>query len=158
MKQKTVTLPLLAVLAAATLTACGERRDETAARTDETTVAARADQAGRDASADANRAANNAGESMREAGRDVKDATVAAANTAGDKVQDAVITTSVNAELAKDKSLSATQINVDTSGGRVALRGTAPDQASRDRATLLASSVKGVVSVDNQLTVDASKS
>lgn len=154
MNQKTLTLPLLAVLAAATLTACGERRDEQAARTDDTTVAARADQAGREASADANRA----GESIKEAGRDVKDATVAAANTAGDKVQDAVITTSVNAELAKDKNLSAMKIDVDTSGGRVALRGTAPDQAARDRATLLASSVKGVVSVDNQLTVEPAKS
>jgi osmotically-inducible protein OsmY len=70
-------------------------------------------------------------------------------------VQDAVITTSVNAELAKDRSLSATKIDVDTDAGRVALRGSAPSQAARDRATLLASSVKGVVSVDNQLTVDA---
>src|SRR5262245_1361043 len=98
MQRKTMTLPVLAVMAAAALTACGERHDEQAARTNDSVVA-RADQAGRDAVRDTGNAAGRAGDSIKEAGRDVKDATVAAANTAGDKVQDAVITTSVNAEL-----------------------------------------------------------
>jgi hyperosmotically inducible periplasmic protein len=35
----------------------------------------------------------------------------------------------------------------------VALKGTAPTTAARDQATTLAQNVKGVVSVDNQLTV-----
>ena len=64
-------------------------------------------------------------------------------------------TTSINAELTKDASLSALKIDVDTSQGRVALRGTAPDAASRDRATVLAQRVDGVVSVENQLQVKA---
>ena len=68
-------------------------------------------------------------------------------------VQDAAITTSVNAELAKDDKLSALKINVDTRNGAVKLQGTAPDAVSRDRATRLAAGVKGVVSVDNQLMV-----
>lgn len=68
-------------------------------------------------------------------------------------VQDAAITTSVNAELAKDKQLSALKINVDTHNGAVKLAGTAPDQASRERAARLAAAVKGVTSVDNQLVV-----
>ena len=50
-------------------------------------------------------------------------------------------------------TLSALKINVDTTGGRVVLRGTAPDTASRERATVLASAVSGVVSVENALTV-----
>ena len=76
----------------------------------------------------------------------------------GDKVSDAVITTTVKAEIAKDSSLSAMRINVDTDSGRVVLRGTAPNAQARDHATALASSVKGVVSVDNQLTVEPGKS
>ncbi len=73
---------------------------------------------------------------------------------AGNKVADAVITTEVNASLAKDPSLSALKIDVDTDNGRVALIGTAPDAASRDRATQLAAEVKGVVGVDNRLRIE----
>lgn len=80
------------------------------------------------------------------------DATNAAARM-GEKIDDAVITTSVKAELAKDSNLSALKINVDTANGRVALKGTAPSTAAREQATLLAQNVKGVTSVDNQLTV-----
>lgn len=68
-------------------------------------------------------------------------------------VNDATITASVNAELAKDSSLSALRINVDTNHGNVSLRGSAPDAAARDRATQLASAVQGVTNVDNQLVV-----
>lgn len=69
------------------------------------------------------------------------------------KVKDATITTRINAELARDKSLSALKINVDTHAGRVALKGSAPDATSRDRATELAQRVDGVVGVDNQLEI-----
>lgn len=68
-------------------------------------------------------------------------------------VNDATITASVNAELAKDSTLSALRINVDTNHGNVSLRGSAPDAAARDRATQLASAVQGVSNVDNQLVV-----
>lgn len=78
-----------------------------------------------------------------------------AMDAASAKVKDAAITTSINAELARDPSLSALKINVDTSAGRVVLQGTAPDGPSRDRATLLAQHVDGVVGVDNQLQVSA---
>lgn len=69
------------------------------------------------------------------------------------KVEDAGITASVNAELAKDPGLSALRINVDTTGGKVLLRGTAPDAQARERASRLAGAVKGVTQVDNQLEV-----
>ena len=68
-------------------------------------------------------------------------------------VDDASVTASINAELAKDPTLSAIKIDVDTEAGRVALKGSAPDAESRERATRLAQAVKGVVSVDNQLRV-----
>ena len=76
-----------------------------------------------------------------------------AVDSAGSKVKDAVITTGINAELTRDTSLSALKIDVDTSAGRVSLHGTAPTTAARERATLLAQKVDGVVSVDNQLQV-----
>jgi hyperosmotically inducible periplasmic protein len=76
-----------------------------------------------------------------------------AADRAGAKMDDAGITAKVNAELAKDPALSALKIDVDTSNGRVVLRGSAPDAAARDRATQLASTVQGVSAVDNQLEV-----
>ena len=76
-----------------------------------------------------------------------------AMDTASAKMKDAAITTSINAELTRDKSLSALKINVDTTGGRVLLKGTAPDASSRDRATQLAQRVEGVVGVEKQLEV-----
>jgi len=89
----------------------------------------------------------------KQVGNDAKDAATNASTKMGDKIDDAVITTSVKAELAKDSKLSALKINVDTDNGRVALKGTAPSTAAREQATTLAQNVKGVTSVDNQLTV-----
>jgi len=89
--------------------------------------------------------------------RDLGSSTKNAANKAGDKVDDAVITTSVKTELAKDSELSALRINVDTNDGNVALRGTAPSMSAKQHATALAASVKGVASVDNQLAVAPEK-
>lgn len=66
---------------------------------------------------------------------------------------DAGITVAVNAALAGDPKLSALKIDVDTSNGRVELKGTAPDDSSRRRASDLAKAVKGVVAVDNRLVV-----
>ncbi len=69
-------------------------------------------------------------------------------------VGDAAVTVAVNAELAKDAQLSALRIDVDTLDGRVTLAGSAPSEAARDRATLVAQSVRGVTSVDNRLAVE----
>jgi hyperosmotically inducible periplasmic protein len=99
-------------------------------------------------------------EETRTTGQQVESAVENAANKVGNasdrveaKVDDAGITASVNAELAKDPGLSALAINVDTANGRVVLRGTAPDAAAKERATQLAAAVKGVSAVDNQLEV-----
>jgi hypothetical protein len=96
----------------------------------------------------------------KEAGRDARDAAGTAAQTTeraaadvSDKVKDAAITTAVNAKIAQDSNLSVMRINVDTVNGRVLLRGTAPNATASERAQQLASTVDGVVSVDNQLVV-----
>lgn len=98
-------------------------------------------------------AADKAGTAIGKAADTVAGKINNAAGTVGSQVADASITASVNAELAKDPALSAMRINVDTSNGRVLLKGSAPDRPARDRATRLAAGVKGVSSVDNQLDV-----
>lgn len=131
-----------AIAAALTLAACNRADDGRTAGQQVDSTVAKAEQKADEIKADA-----------RVAGEKAKDTTAGAMDTVTSKAKDAVITTSVNAELAKDSQLSALRINVDTVEGRVALKGTAPDSASRDRATLLAQRVDGVKSVDNQLTV-----
>jgi hyperosmotically inducible periplasmic protein len=69
---------------------------------------------------------------------------------------DAAITASVAAGLVKDPDLSALKIDVDTKNGIVSLYGPAPSESARVRATTIAKAVKGVVSVDNKLTVKTS--
>ena len=88
-----------------------------------------------------------------------------AATTVGEKVDNAVaktadsakdvaLTTAIKSELARDPGLSALSINVDTTAGRVLLKGKAPDNAAAERAAEIARRTEGVVSVDNQLTVE----
>jgi osmotically-inducible protein OsmY len=103
--------------------------------------------------ASADRSTDQAADDARAAGRDLGRATAEGVDKASDKVRDAAITTEINAKLAMDTQLSATQIDVDTVGGRVVLRGTAPDPQARENATRIAMAVDGVRGVDNQLVV-----
>lgn len=75
-----------------------------------------------------------------------------AMDTAATAVGDTAITASIKAGLAADADLSSVDVGVETRDGRVVLRGMAPNSAARDRATQLATGVKGVVAVDNQIT------
>ena len=70
---------------------------------------------------------------------------------------DALITTKIKAEHAKDKDVSATKISVDTTNGVVTLGGTAKSKAEADKAVMLAKNVKGVTSVKNNIKVEAAK-
>jgi osmotically-inducible protein OsmY len=90
---------------------------------------------------------------VKQESREAQQGVNRAADTVSDKMKDASITTAINAELARDAELSALKINVDTTSGRVVLRGTAPNEASRARATSLAQRIDGVSAVDNQLTL-----
>lgn len=79
--------------------------------------------------------------------------TTQAKTTVGQRIDDAKIVTVVNADLVKDKELSAIRINVDSTQGNVVLKGTAPNASAKARAESIAKGVNGVVSVDNRLTV-----
>ena len=62
------------------------------------------------------------------------------------------ITLEVQAQLAKDAFVVAKDIKVETdNNGVVLLTGTARNQQEYDRASLIARSVRGVVSVDNRI-------
>jgi osmotically-inducible protein OsmY len=91
---------------------------------------------------------------VENAGEQAKAAATEAAGNMSAGAKDMAITTQINAALAADDRLKATQINVDTSDGKVTLNGVAPDSTSRERATALAQGVEGVVSVDNKLSVN----
>lgn len=140
---------LAAALLAGTLAACdrpttpsqpmGQRSDSaTPQRSDTARMEQKADQAQ---------------ESTKSAGGQVAQSTERGANEVSSKVKDAAITTAVNAKIAQDPKLSVMRINVDTVNGRVVLKGSAPDAASSERAQQLATTVDGVVGVDNQLVV-----
>lgn len=84
-----------------------------------------------------------------------KDALKNAGAAAVTAVDDAAITASISAALAKDAELSATRIDVTTKAGVVSLTGPAPNEAAKARAEEIAKATKGVGSVDNRLEVKA---
>lgn len=133
---------LFALTVSLALSACGRKEDDRSAGQKLDAAIAKTEQKTDEATAAVNK-------EIAEAKVDAKDA----GQKLDAKANDAGITIGVNAELAKDPSLSALRINVDTSNGRVSLMGSAPDQVARDRATQLAQSVKGVMSADNRLEV-----
>ncbi|WP_422017933.1 BON domain-containing protein [Roseateles sp.] len=140
MKQPHSTLrwPVLtALVLTAALGACSRHQD------DELTAGQRLDGAIADAK-----------QTARETTADAKQAVSEAETSAARASSDMAITAKVNAALAVDDKLKATQINVDTRDGQVTLTGQAPDATSRERATTLASAVDGVKQVNNQLVVD----
>lgn len=71
----------------------------------------------------------------------------------GEYVDDSVITTKVKYAIAQDPQLKVTEINVETYKGRVQLSGFVSQRSDIGRATEVASRVKGVKSVANDLRV-----
>jgi hyperosmotically inducible periplasmic protein len=107
----------------------------------------------------------------RRSGSTVKDATVAAGKEAGDKtedaaqatanagkelartVDDATITSAIKMKFAKDETVKAFDINVDTKNGNVTLTGQVGSETEASRAVMLARGVEGVRNVTSNLTV-----
>lgn len=69
----------------------------------------------------------------------------------GEYVDDAVITTKVKAAIFNEASLKSTEINVETYKGAVQLSGFVNSQGDINKAVEVARSVKGVVSVKNNM-------
>lgn len=71
----------------------------------------------------------------------------------GEYVDDKTITAKVKAALIEDPDVKALQINVDTYNGVVQLNGFVDNAAQIPRASQIAKGVKGVKSVQNNLSV-----
>lgn len=77
----------------------------------------------------------------------------AIASAAPEHNDDASITREVNAAIAGDRELRRLKIDVDTENGIVTLSGPTPTASAKAHADEVARTVKGVVSVNNQLTL-----
>lgn len=74
-------------------------------------------------------------------------------STVGEYVDDATITTQVKAKFADDPTVSAMAISVETLRGTVQLSGFAKSAAERSQAEAIASRVKGVKAIKNDIVV-----
>jgi osmotically-inducible protein OsmY len=137
------TLTLLAALTmTAALDGCTRRDDSQTAGQKVDAAVSKADQKLDEAKASAEKAIS-----------DAKTATTDAMSSAATVVNDTAITAAVKSSLSADAGLKASELGVETREGRVTLRGMAADNSTRERAVQLATAVKGVVGVDDQLTV-----
>ncbi|MCV2356480.1 BON domain-containing protein [Paucibacter sp. B2R-40] len=145
---------LAAAIIALSLAACSKEGDD--ARTPGKKLddgIARVEQQSEAMKADVQRGSAEAASATSAAVQDVKQASLEMREKMGADLSDAGIVTLVKARLAGDTALTASSINVDSTQGRVVLRGTAADAVAVGRAREIASGVKGVQAVDNQLTV-----
>jgi hyperosmotically inducible protein len=73
--------------------------------------------------------------------------------TVGEVIDDASITSQVKYALLTHSSTSALKTKITTVQGNVLVKGAADSSAEKDLVTVLTSSVRGVKSVDNEMTV-----
>jgi hyperosmotically inducible protein len=73
--------------------------------------------------------------------------------TVGAYIDDSAITTSVKGKFVENKQVDASAISVETLNGTVMLSGFAKNAAERTTAGEIASQVKGVKSVKNEIAV-----
>lgn len=125
-------------------------------------IATEIEQAARRAAQASRAAASAAAAELKEASEKAAVVTARAAESAreaasriGEKLEDALIIAKVTTGLAADKNLTALKIKVQSRDGVVTLTGPAPTEAARVRAEEIARNVKGVTSVNNQLSVQA---
>jgi hyperosmotically inducible periplasmic protein len=78
-------------------------------------------------------------------------------STSGKFINDATLTAKIKAELLKDDGVKGLDIHVETNQGIVQLDGSVGSESARERAEQLASSTNGVLSVRNNLSVQAAK-
>ena len=152
---KSVTLAL-SIIALVSLSACGKQSDGQTAGQKLDSAVASTQQAAAEAKAKAEASMAKAGDAMKDATQKAEASGTKTVQSMAGKADDAAITASISAEFAKDADLSAFKINVDTKNGNVTLNGPAPTAEARDNATKLAKSIKGVASVNNNLTVKSS--
>ncbi len=83
----------------------------------------------------------------------IKIAGTAKQESTGEYVDDAVITTTVKAVILNEKFMTELPLNVETFKGTVQLSGFVKTAADRDKAVILARSVKGVTQVKDDIII-----
>jgi hyperosmotically inducible protein len=112
--------------------------------------------AAKEADRKATKAVDRAEKSVKETTKSVKETAKSATKSARENISDAALTAKIKSDFAKDKQVSALNINVDTDNkGVVTLRGNAKSKAEADKAVSLARATKGVTSVKNEIKVQA---
>jgi hypothetical protein len=100
------------------------------------------------------RLGSEAKQRAKEFDHNIKDAVQPDSEHAGEKLDNAALLAKVKAKLASDVDVATLKnVNVDTSGSVVTLRGTVASAAERQAAQRAASQVSGVTSVINELKV-----
>lgn len=141
-------LAVMAVAAVAALAGCDRNDDRTVGQQIDSAIG-RSAQAGRDVREGGREAADDTRTAVMGAASGTREA---AANL-GRKIDDAGITGKVKTGLAADKDIAAGKVDVDTRDGVVTLSGSVASEEARRRAAEIASHVKDVRSVNNQLAV-----
>ena len=137
------------------LSACNKHDAEKTVGQKLDSVISRTEQAAAEAKVKAESTMASAGTALKDAAQQAENSGKKTANKAAEKFDDLSITAAVSGGLAKDPNLSAFKIEVDTKSGAVILRGSAPTDSAREKAGNIAKNVRGVISVNNQLTVGA---
>jgi len=100
------------------------------------------------------RLGNEAKQRAKELDHNIKGAVQPDSEHAGEKLDNAALLAKVKAKLASDVGVATlNNVNVDTNGSIVTLRGTVGSAAERQAAQRAASQVSGVTSVINELKV-----
>jgi len=99
--------------------------------------------------------ANNHGADNHPMDRTTTTPMVKTDRTVGEAIDDASITASIKTSLLADELIQGFDINVDTTDGRVSLKGGTDSQAAKARAGDIARTADRVIAVDNQLVVAA---
>jgi hypothetical protein len=92
-------------------------------------------------------------ERAREAGAEIGESVAAGAERAQRVLTEGSLTAKIKSKMALDDTIEAAQVDVDTDGSVVTLRGTVDSEAERARALQLARETAGVTSVVNELKV-----
>ena len=70
-----------------------------------------------------------------------------------DVASDARIVADIKQKLLRDKTISGWDVNVDSFKGEVTLHGNVSSQSAKERALLIAQSVKGVTKINSKLII-----
>ena len=109
--------------------------------------------AGRTAADGTRQAADQAADKGRQVGAEVGERVGAAADTASRALADGSLTAKIKSKMALDDTVKALNLDVDTNGGVVTVKGYVRSEAERDRALQLARETDGVIRVVDGLRV-----